>query len=226
MKMPAIQSHIETFIQHLRSSDKYNRVFIYDIISNLSGWFSPGSEGNAKRLELAMESEVSRRLWKGVSYDPKEMMLEFFKMEEDYCIQMFRDLFDESRDVVARIDRFQFYSDELLEIYKKNNPNSNVNNHDQDASIISLYLAGEYPDKYCYYPGMQIFNQALRAVESPNLCVVDDLGRYFKVSRALDTILRKNEELIKYHSLRFMKNPGQADYRQLAHDFIVFMAGK
>lgn len=76
---------------------------------------------------------------------PKGMILEFCKKDEKAVRQMFRNLFDESKDIYQRIEQFVAESDRLLALIE------NAKNHFQNLNSISTYLWLRYPDKYYIY---------------------------------------------------------------------------
>src|SRR5690606_6359721 len=103
--------------------------------------------------DQSLQNSQSRRLWVGENFFPKEMMLKFTGLQKEYVRLAFRDLFNESKDISGRMDRFIFYCDELLGEYKSVNPKSIENRHfhDENYHMISLYLAFEFTENYTFY---------------------------------------------------------------------------
>ena len=60
---------------------------------------------------------------------------------------MFRNLFDESQDLAARVYAFQTVAEELRSKYD----DGTWRNHYQNTNAISTYLWLRYPDKYYIY---------------------------------------------------------------------------
>ncbi|MCD8040777.1 MAG: EVE domain-containing protein [Clostridia bacterium] len=77
---------------------------------------------------------------------PMGMIIEFAEIAPEEVRNMFRALFDESRDVVERILEFKNSSTELLAKYRKD-----AKNHYQTENSISTYLWLKFPDKYYIY---------------------------------------------------------------------------
>ena len=77
---------------------------------------------------------------------PRAMIEEFAQIDLDRVRRMFRDLFDESKDLWGRIDSFKKESQLLLAVHGKN-----AKNHYQDENTIFTYLWLKYPDKYYIY---------------------------------------------------------------------------
>ena len=74
---------------------------------------------------------------------PKGMLLIFAKKAPEKVRALFIDLYDESKDVAARIEKFKDDSGVLLEKY-----GNGVAQHYQYENAITTYLWLRYPDKY------------------------------------------------------------------------------
>lgn len=77
-------------------------------------------------------------------YFPKKMVEKFAGYDLKTVKEMFKNLFDESKQLETRVEKFISDSDILLEKYGKNSEN----NHYQNTNSISTYLWLRYPDKY------------------------------------------------------------------------------
>lgn len=82
----------------------------------------------------------------GYAY-PRGMMINFAKADDAAARQMFRDLFDESRDLAERVDAFQTASETIRAKYD----DGTWRNHYQNTNAISVYLWLRYPEKYYIY---------------------------------------------------------------------------
>ena len=82
----------------------------------------------------------------GYAY-PRGMIINFAIADDDATRTMFRNLFDESQDLAARVDAFQTTSEELRSKYD----DGTWRNHYQNTNAISTYLWLRYPDKYYIY---------------------------------------------------------------------------
>ncbi len=176
--------------------------------------------------DASIDSPVTRRLWSRENHAPKLMMLEFAAIEPEMVRLAFRDLFDESKHIEVRLDRFAFYCDELLRAYKTRNmrPTFNRHFHDDNYATISLYLAFRYPDRYAPYDH-DAFAAMLRRLGSPDIPTGNDPARYFKVARTLFTLMKKDEELSALHALRLNAAKHYAgDSLLLAHEFCLWSA--
>ena len=87
---------------------------------------------------------------------PEGMIEDFAEREPDTVRAMFKDLFDESKDIVERFHSFKQKSADLLE-----RVGNGAKNHFQDERTIALYLWLRYPDKYYVYQYTQARNLSI-----------------------------------------------------------------
>ena len=117
-------------------------------------------------------------------------------MEPGTVKLMFDDLFNETKEVEARIGRFLFGCDTLLRDYKRSHPTTVENNHyHSDFQMIALYLSCRYPDQYAPY-SFAPFQSTMERLGARDVPQQNDLGRYFKVMRTLNTFLEKDAEVL------------------------------
>lgn len=96
----------------------------------------------------------------GYAY-PRAMIINFAQADDEAARSMFRNLFDESRDLSGRIDAFQAASEELRSKYDDGTWRS----HYQNTNAISTYLWLRYPDKYYIYK-YELFRAAAKELSS------------------------------------------------------------
>ncbi len=96
----------------------------------------------------------------GYAY-PRGMITNFAKADDEATRTMFRNLFDESQDLAARVDAFQTASEELRSKYD----DGTWRNHYQNTNAISTYLWLRYPDKYYIYK-YELFRVAAKELSS------------------------------------------------------------
>lgn len=82
----------------------------------------------------------------GYAY-PRGMITNFAKADAKATREMFRNLFDESQDLAARVDAFQAAAENMRAKYD----DGTWRNHYQNTNAISTYLWLRYPDKYYIY---------------------------------------------------------------------------
>lgn len=121
-------------------------------------------------------------------------MIEIFAEKEPETVRaMFRELFDEAKDVVQRIEAFKEQAETL-----KNRCTDNKNRSCQTENAISTYLWLRYPDKYCIYK----FQEAKRAATylGSDACFVggryvDNLRNFYAFYDELCGKLKEDSEL-------------------------------
>lgn len=114
-------------------------------------------------LDTQNLSDMIKRSLYGVSHMmvsqarfPEGMIEDFAEREPDTVRAMFKDLFDESKDIVERFHSFKQKSADLLE-----RVGNGAKNHFQDERTIAFYLWLRYPDKYYVYQYTQARNLSI-----------------------------------------------------------------
>lgn len=105
---------------------------------------------------LKKSLEKADNLLVSFSTFPAGMICLFAEKEPETVRSMFRNLFNETPDVVKRIEDFKSLCDDLLKIYGKEK-----DHHYQDEHAVSVYLWLQYPEKYYIYK----FTVAKKAAE-------------------------------------------------------------
>lgn len=203
MRIAAIKSEIQRFKSHL--SQTRSLLPFWEMAGHFQKNWEPASTSPALMFQRSLHSTQSRSFWKKDRYRPREMMVEFFKFDPEFTLQAFRELFDEDLDIEVRVDRFIFYCDQLLLLYKKSHPTSIENNHYQDYSIISLYLSLRYPHQYAPYQ-FRWFIAICKATDARPIPEVDDLKRYFKLSGILKKFIAEDTDLEKFYKTEIQKH--------------------
>lgn len=96
----------------------------------------------------------------GYAY-PRAMVIEFAEADDQETRHMFRVLFDESRDLLERVEQFKHKAEELRQKYD----DGTWKNHYQNTNAISTYLWLRYPDKYYIYKYTEYRKVALELSE-------------------------------------------------------------
>lgn len=91
-------------------------------------------------------SKTYSLLVSGYAY-PRAMIINFANADAEATRNMFRNLFDESRDFSMRVDEFQQAAEEIRAKYD----DGTWKNHYQNTNAISTYLWLMFPDKYYIY---------------------------------------------------------------------------
>lgn len=114
-------------------------------------------------IEAQDLSDMIKRSLSGVSHMmvsqarfPEGMIEDFAEREPETVRVMFKDLFDESKDIIERFHSFKQKSADLLE-----RVGNGAKNHFQDERTIALYLWLAYPEKYYVYQYTQARNLSI-----------------------------------------------------------------
>lgn len=203
MQLKKIQEALDQFKTHLGSDAKEEHLYIYESQKIFQENWNLESSDPAAMYNRSLNNTQTRRLWNRENYEPKRMMLEFWRMQPDFVRQMFQDLFDENKKVDGRVGRFVFYCDELLTEFLEKHPRSREGKHfHQDGyQIVSLYLAFRYPDQYSLYH-FDRFKRLLSALGTPDMPATHDFERFCKVVKTLWGFMQKDEELMAAHRER------------------------
>lgn len=146
-----------------------------------------------KMLNRSLD-ETSNLLASRQNY-PKEMIIRFATAAPEEVRAMFINLFDETRDVIERIDFFKQKSTELLEKY-----GDGAKQHYQHENAISTYLWLRFPDKYYIYKFSEVNNVASE-LES-DYCFkkgayADNIRNFLQLYNEISEALRRDTELVK-----------------------------
>lgn len=225
MQLKRVQHYFGEFERFLRKQEAEDRLYMWESQAIFQENWQNEAPDWLVMYDRALQNSTSRRLWKREAFEPKRIMLLFLEMEPEYVKHAFRDLFNEEKSVDSRMDRFVFYCDELLRMYRERHPHSIENNHyhGNDYDMISLYLAFRYPADYTPYDLDRLVS-LLRKLGVGNLPQANDPVRYFKVMRTLYKLMQKEEAILEHHEQRIA---GDAYYQGesllLVHDFACFV---
>ena len=224
MNLTKLKALLSNYHKYLNSKENYEQLFLYEIQKNYKDNWGLMKEPLEDMIDRSIESQLTRRLWRGKNFEPKEMMMAFAKQNPDYVSQMFRDLYNESKGIDGRIDRFIFYCDELLRVYKKKHAAKIDNNHFHDHWMLSLYLSLEYPADYAIYDQVR-FRKMLTHLKAKNISEAPDAERYFKVIKLILNFMKKEAGLIEAHQNRldpevhYMGVSGMMVYEMIGLEF-------
>lgn len=104
-------------------------------------------------------NKVYYSLFDSAGHYPIRMITGFAKKDPESVRSMFIDLFDESKDLFERIDRFKSKSKDLLQ-----ETGNEGKSHFQDENCITTYLWLKYPEKYYIYKIGEI-KEVVKALE-------------------------------------------------------------
>ncbi len=160
--------------------------------------------------------EVNSPLWIRDSYYPKQAMQRYININDDLVRSMFKDLYNENKDIDGRISRFIYQCDELYKLERQSKQKVLPHDHG-DKKMVFIYLAFRYPDLYTLYD-FPAFKKYLNFIGSPKEPIESDIARYIKVSKTIGTLLKNQDGLIETLTQQLQ----MSSYNQLNHMLAVY----
>lgn len=138
----------------------------------------------AEMFDKALSHPTSGRLWGGNHQSAKSIMLEFIQLNREFVRSMFKDLFSRQKDILMRIERFQFHCDQLMEELQSRNRRVNHHFH-HDYYMPTLYLSFKYPTENCVFDPAK-FQKCLTQIgaKDPVDNTLDRFGRVIPILRS------------------------------------------
>ena len=207
-------------------------------LKNTTGWqresfkweavkcFQDNWDINAEDFASMVSASIAKtdRLLVSRNSFPGGMLKTFAEVAPEELRQMFKELFDESTDVISRINKFEKESERIRSTYGEGKWKS----HYQDPNTITTYLWLRYPDKYYIYKFSEIKSTAKEL--DPDLKIkkgytsnnvhnafkfYDEIVEYLKTDKET-TDLVKSKLTDRYYS--------DPEYRTLAIDIGFFIS--
>lgn len=205
MKVHLLEKGIDSFLDWALSAADDGWHFPHAIVGHFhTHWAALSGASLYDRYDQSLRSTISQSWWKRDGYRPKEIMLRLIEADPELAAIAWKDLAQAHASLEGRISRFSYYCEQLLDLHRDKHPRAIETYHHQDAAILSLYLAGLFPDQYALYPGLEVFRAFCLAVGSPDLPRVDDLARYMKVAGIVHTFLQRHA---RYPDLLAQRDP-------------------
>lgn len=187
-------SYAERYAQVIEARDEHH-LLPWECLQNFKEHWDIEAIDFKSMYDLSFQSKMSVRLWKRDGYFPKEIMLDFIDLDKEFARSMFRDLYDESKEIDGRVNRFVFHCKIFLGELKKRKQLEDAHYHD-DLVMPSLYLAFQYPDNYTTY-SYGLFRGFMEKLGARKIPQVDDIERYFKVMRIIQKFLIEDDSLVE-----------------------------
>lgn len=189
VKLRPILAGYKTYFPGHWEDEKYK----WEAIKHFQDHWNIEAEDFGEMFKLATDKTFNL-LASGYAY-PRGMIINFAKADATAARQMFRELFDESRDLAARVDAFQRESENIRAKYD----DGTWRNHYQNTNAISTYLWLMYPDKYYIYK-YELFRDAAAELNSEYRpkrngsidSLVGGLGLYDEINK----VISEDEELV------------------------------
>ena len=157
--------------------------------------FQENWDVNAEDFPWMLKSSLAKtsNLLASVSNFPAKMIVKFAEAAPEDVRAMFIDLFDESKDLWERMDRFKQQSGVLLQKY-----GNGAAQHFQYENSISTYLWLRYPDKYYIFKLGIVKETAIRLESSYTFkkgAYADNIRNHFAFYNELSQALQQDAEL-------------------------------
>jgi hypothetical protein len=227
MQVKLLNEAFEKYKEYLQTEEAERNLYIWESQRNFQENWDLENTDLVGMYDQSLQNSQTRRLWRRESYDPKNMMLKFIGLSEDYFVQMFRDLFNEEKSIDGRVDRFVFYCDQLLLEYRSKYPRRIETNHyhGDGYQMISLYLAFRFPDQYTLFR-FNRFRAFLKKMGVANLPESNDFTRFVNVSRTVYKLMQKDTDLMALHQKRLKEDfHYMGDSLLIVFDFIEMVVG-
>jgi len=218
MKVALINAYKDVFKKHLEITQDYHELYKYECLKNFQDNWDLGELDLYTTFDKSFKSKISGRLWGGSKNSAKSLMLKFIEMDKEFVRSMFRDLYNEDKDIAMRVNRFNFHCEQLLDQLMLQN--KKINDHQQSEDIVAMYLAFQYPQTYNLF-SYGAFEIMMNRLELKDIPQSFELDRYFKLCKGLYTMLTKDEELLELHKKHFESDIYYVENTMLiVHDFL------
>ncbi len=151
---PILAGYIDYFPEHW-NDEKYK----WEAVKQFQDNWDIDAPDFGEMFKIATD-KTANLLASGYAY-PRAMIQNFAAAECETTRQMFRNLFDETRDLTVRVEEFQSTAEELRQKYD----DGTWGKHYQNTNAISTYLWLRFPDKYYIYK-YELINDAAKELES------------------------------------------------------------
>ena len=197
MQVPKIQQAVAHFGTWLTTEAAEKYLPLFETQQNWQDHFDVETPDLAAAYDRALDSKTNRRHYRRDGYDPKRALLALLRWEPDFVRDAFRDLYSEDRDLEGRIQRFEFYVNELFNRFRDARPKARIptHYHNDDYHATSLYLMGRYPEVYAPY-STELLQEICTKLGAKEVPLAADFPRYTKLLKTLRPFLEKDETIM------------------------------
>lgn len=226
MQVPKIQAAVTAFREFLTTEAALDLLPVFETQQNWQTHFNVEAKDLAACYDAALDSKTNRRHYRRGGYDPKRAMLALMGWEPDFVREAFRDLFSEDRDLEGRIGRFPFYINELFNRYRDARPKDRTptHSHDDDYNMVSLYLMGQYPEKYAPY-STGLLQKLCTELGAKSVPEAADFARYVKMLETLRRFLSEDEVVMERYAALLREQDYQGESALLVWMFMKSVTG-
>jgi hypothetical protein len=223
MKLSVVHKIVDSYQKHIPSLDSHWEA-LYEYPKN---WMkAKQSNLSAKEQVLAtFKSTRTQRLWKRERYRPIENLIQFYDHDPEWVREGLIILTNTSRPIEDRIDSFRYLTEQMIQSFKKANPNSIIADAHWDMQWISLLLSAMDPTQYAFYH-QTLFFRAAQLLDMRPQPRVDNYERYTKMINIIYKFL-KDKDLVqqRVQSMKWMGNPSkEIEYKNTAVEALAIYA--
>lgn len=194
MKVNLINKYKEQWKESLKAEQPEHWLYKYENLSNYRQHWDLGELDLKAMYAKSFSSEVSGRLWGGTVDSPRSIMIDFIDINKEFVRSMFRDLYSQDKDLSMRVNRFSFHCDQLLDQLQKENDKLDQHYH-ETPQMPFLYLCFDSPEAYPLYD-YPAYKTSLQLFETTSIPEPFEIDRFYKLSKAIYTIIKKDETLV------------------------------
>jgi predicted RNA-binding protein len=224
-----LDSLLPSFLGYLEDKNCREDYLILEILHAWQSYWNIHELDLQKIFKISLSSNISTRLWNTTAYDPKSIILEFLQKDKEMVRVMFTDLFDETKNIEGRINRFVFHSNQLFSEMKSQATMKAFPSHYHDHQTLSLYLYLQFPTKYTYYEEEK-YKNTLQALGARNIPIVTPIESYHKLTSILSKFILQDEKVNNFlisssekRKINYLPSNGIAN---IFFDFILFSQQK
>jgi hypothetical protein len=107
-------------------------------------------------------------------------------------------------------------------MYLTKNPYAKVNDHHHHHGVVMMYLTCRFPAKYTLY-NARAFRAFLEKVGAKNILISHDMERFVKVTKIVNTFLKKDEEIQMLLAKRLNDNHYQEENLLAVHELMLLV---
>lgn len=181
-------------VKELQSTGHVEQLNYWESQTNFSKNWDIEAIDFTSMFNASFKSQLSVRLWQKEDWYPKEVMMEFLAIDKEFVRTMFKDLFNDEKDLNMRCSRFILYCDQLIKMLQKSKPQF-IEHYHANYEMIFTYLAFRFPEKYTFY-NFQNFTKFLQFAESKRIPASHDAEQFRKMTKVFSTLLSKNQSFM------------------------------
>lgn len=207
MNIQIIKKYLDEYRNDFDNINK-QEIYKWEAIKQFQKGFNIDADDFHANLQNALSK--ADNLLVSSMYFPKGMLLENVEKQPDRIRDMFKVLYDETTDLLKRVEDFR---SEFTIINAENYPNKQ--NHYQDHRAIMVYLTLMYPERYFFYKfGMfKDFAEIIGYPYKPVKGRIENISQFQSMSRLIKPMIEKDQDLLNLHENRLTKD----SYRDINH---------